>query len=141
MPPFWALRTTGQTKPPKRPKTRSNHCWSRSRGQQYVEIALSKEVFTSLHSRFTEPGYTGLAAWDPCGVVQAATIALGLSSICYVGLSSMTTVDSNTVPDMPILGSRIQPVTSALKIVVFDHNGNVRPTKSRQRRSNADRPR
>lgn len=96
-------------------------------GAACVESALSIEVFTSLLSRFTEPGFTVLAAWDPCGVVQAASIVLGLPSICFLGLSSKTTVDSGSVPDMPLLGYKSVDVKSTLQIVILDHKGSVRP--------------
>lgn len=77
-------------------KTRGDHV--------KVDSTLSTEVYISLLSRFTTPGKTVLAPWDPTGVIQAASIAVGNPSLTFLGLSRKTRISSDVVPELPILG-------------------------------------
>lgn len=94
-----------------------------------VETALSPEVFMSLLSRFTTPKFTVRATWDPCGVVQAAAIALGLPSITHLGLTTKMEISDRDVPDLPILGFDARP-SAALHVSIADHRSNVMPRET-----------
>lgn len=90
-----------------------------------VDSILSPEVYISLLTRFTPRGKTVLAPWDPTGVVQAASIAVGNPSITFLGLTRKMRVDSDDVPELPILGypNNCYSVTH----IISDSHGHVRP--------------
>lgn len=92
---------------------------------EVVDSTLCTEVYISLFSRLTTPGKTVLAPWDPTGVIQAASIAVGNPSITFLGLTRRMTIENEGVPDLPILGF---PNTSSCSVSysIGDHQGNVR---------------
>lgn len=97
---------------------------------EVLHSTLGTEVYISLFSRLTTPGQTVLAPWDPTGVIQAASIAVGNPSITFLGLTRRTTIDSDGVPDLPILGF---PNTNSYSVRyrIGDHHGNVRPAAAK----------
>lgn len=107
-----------------------------------VDNALSTEVYMSLISRFTTTATTTptlttvVGTWDPCGVVQDASTALGLPCVTFLGLSTRMGVHARDVPDLPILGFKMRPDDAEdLEFSIADHEGRIKMASKRKKQA------